>query len=88
MTLGWWIDRTYQIEPLSMEWPMSHHVLEVRGVSVCKIPMDLASMACLHTFSYILFHGGPEIPKIEQLLEKSPFDLMVTTLSRMYLLHN
>ena len=48
-----------------MEWPRGHHVLEVGGVSVYEIPMDLASMACLHTFSCILFHGGPEIPKIE-----------------------
>ena len=71
-----------------MEWPRSHHVLKVGGVSVYKIPMDLASMACLHTFSCILFHGGPEIPKIEQLLEKSPFALRVTTLSRVFLLHN
>ena len=88
MTLGWWIDRTYQIEPPSMEWPRSYHVLEVVGVIVYKIPMDWASMACLHTFSCILFHGGPEIPKIEQLLEKSSFALMVTTLSCVYLLHN
>ena len=71
-----------------MEWLRSHHVLEVGGVCVYKIPMDLASMACLHPFSCILFHGGPEIPKIEQLLEKSPFALMVTTFPHMYLLHN
>ena len=45
-----------------MKWPRSHHVLKVGGVSMYKIPMDLASMACLHIFSYILFHGGPEIP--------------------------
>ena len=71
-----------------MEWPRGHHVLEVGGVSVYEIPMDLASMACLHTFSCILFHGGPKIPKIEQLLEKSLFALMVTTLSHMYLMHD
>ena len=71
-----------------MEWPRSHHVLEVGGVSVYEIPMDLASMACLHTFSCILFHGRLKIPKIEQLLEKSLFALMVTTLSRMYLVHD
>ena len=71
-----------------MEWPRSHHVLEVGGVSVYEIPMDLASMACLHTFSCILFHGRLNIPKIEQLLEKSLFALMVTTLSRMYLVHD
>ena len=74
--------------PLSMEWPRSHHVLEVGGMSMYEIPMDLANMACLNTFNCILFHGGPEIPKIEQLLEKSPFALMDPTLSRMYLLHN
>ena len=68
-----------------MEWPRSHHVLEVGGVSMYEIPMDLA---CLHTFSFILFHGGPKIPEIEQLLEKSPFALMVTTLTRMHLLYN
>ena len=71
-----------------MEWPKSHHVLEVGGVSVYKILMDFASMACLYTFSCILFHGGPEIPKIEQLLEKSLFALMVTTLFHMYLLYD
>ena len=71
-----------------MEWSRSHHVLEVGGVSVYEVPMDLASMACLHTFNYILVHIGPEIPKIDQLLEKSLFALMVTTLSRMYLLHD
>ena len=71
-----------------MEWPRSHHVLEVGGVSVYEIPMDLASTSCFHTFSCILFHGRPEIPKIEQLLEKSPFALMVTAFSRMYFLHD
>ena len=71
-----------------MEWPRSHHVLEVGGVSVYEIPMYLASMALHHTFSCILFHGEPEIPKIEQLLEKLLFVLMVTTLFCMYLLHD
>ena len=71
-----------------MGWPRSHHVLEVGVVSMYEIPIDLASMACLHTFSCILFHCEPEIPQIEQLLEKSPFAFMVTTLSRMYLLHD
>ena len=71
-----------------MEWPRSHHVLEVGGESMYEIPMDLASMARFHTFSYILFHCRPEIPQIEQLLEKSPFALMVTTLTRMHLLQN
>ena len=64
------------------------HVLEVGGVSMYEIPIDLASMICLHTFSCILLHCGPEIPQIEKLLEKSPFALMVTTFSCMYLLHN
>ena len=68
-----------------MEWPRSHHVLEVGGVSVYEIPMDLASVTCFHAFNCILFHGGPEI---EQLLEKSLFALMVTTLSCRYLLHD
>ena len=71
-----------------MEWLGSHHVLEIGGVSMYEIPVDLASMACLHTFNYILFHGRLEILEIEQLLEKLPFALMVTTLSHMYLLHN
>ena len=71
-----------------MEWARSHYVLKVGGVSMYEIPTDLASMACLHTFSRILLHGGPEIPQIEQLLEKSPFALMVTTLTRMHLSHN
>ena len=71
-----------------MEWPRSHHVLEVGGVSVYEIPMYLASMASRHIFSCILFHGEPKIPKIEQLLEKLLFVLMVTTLFRMYLLHD
>ena len=57
-------------------------------MSVYEIPMDLASMVCVHTFNYVLFHGGPKIPKIEQLLEKSLFALMVTTLFRMYLLYD
>ena len=71
-----------------MEWLRGHHVLEVGGVSVYEIPMDLASMVCLHTFSCVLFYSGLEIPKIEQLLEKSLFALMVTTLSHMYLMHD
>ena len=71
-----------------MEWLRSHHVLEVGRVSMYEILMDLASMACLHTFNCILFHGGLEIPKIKQLLEKLPFALMVTILSCIYLLHN
>jgi len=71
-----------------MEWLRSHHVLEVGRVSVYEIPMDLASVACFHTFSCILFHDGPKIPKIEQLLENSLFALMVTTLSCRYLLHD
>lgn len=48
-----------------MEWLRSHHVLEVGGVSVYEIPMDMSSVTCLHTFSCVMFHGGPEIPKIE-----------------------
>ena len=71
-----------------MEWPRVIMFWKVGGVSVYKIPMDLASMACLHTFSCVLFYSGPKITKTEQLLEKSLFALMINTLSHMYLLHD